>query len=138
MKDQTTTISELKKRVIDFRDERGWKRFNTVRSLALSIFIELGELVEHFQWGSEDHFHEKMKEKSFRDEVRFEMADVLVYLITLSDDLGIDLSEAIHDKQQIQANKFPVEKMKSWAGKSEKEIWMEYQSIKREYRQKKD
>ncbi len=91
-----------------FRDDRDWKQFHDPRSLAVSISIEAAELLEHFQWldkaQSEKHAAEHVAE------VADEIADVAIYLIELTDVLGIDLKTAIRAKLAKNAVKYPVEK----------------------------
>ena len=97
-------IAEIRK----FRDERDWKQFHDPKSLAVSISIEAAELLEHFQWID--------KEQSARHaaqnvaEIADEIADVAIYLIELTDVLGVDLKSAIRAKLAKNAVKYPVEK----------------------------
>ena len=136
MKDKTTTLASLKKKVVDFRNERHWKEYNTIDNVLMSVVIELGELMEHFQWRDQTQSTDYLKNPEAYDEVRFELADVLVYLFTLADDLNIDISEAITDKLAKQAKKFPVKKVLAWKSMKPEERWRAYAKIKSEYRQK--
>ena len=134
MDDKTTTIKKIKDRVIKFRDKRNWSEYNTIDNLLMSVIIEIGELMEHFRWRTQKQSKEYMKDKKSFDEVRFEFADVMVYLFTLANDLGIDISQAIDEKLDRQDKKYPVEKMLKWQKMSDREKWEDYKEIKEKYR----
>ncbi len=100
------SLEELTEKVIEFREERGWKKFHTPKNLALSIVIELGELFEHFQWKDDDDILEYAKDN--RTDLEEELADVAIYLLLLSHELGVDLGDAILRKLEIIKRKYPV------------------------------
>ncbi|HVH14772.1 MAG TPA: nucleotide pyrophosphohydrolase [Candidatus Angelobacter sp.] len=106
--DNQTTISELRKHVTNFRDERNWLKDDTPKNLAISISIEAAELLEHFQWKTEEQIGETIKDSAKRSEISDELADVLIYCLGFSDVLGIDLSEAINAKLRRNAEKYPM------------------------------
>ena len=101
-----TIIEEIKR----FRDERGWSQFHDPKSMAASITIESAELLEHFQWKNKQEAEEYVK--THKDEIAEEIADVAMYLFELSDNLGIDLLDAMHKKLRKNAAKYPIEKAK--------------------------
>jgi len=110
------SLYDLQKRVAKFREERDWKQFHTPKDLAISIAIESAELLECFQWKNEKVVSEYLKsEKS--SEINEEMADILIYLVNLSDILGVDLIKAANDKFSKNATKYPAEKAKGNAKK---------------------
>jgi NTP pyrophosphatase (non-canonical NTP hydrolase) len=96
------------KKIIEFRDKRDWKQFHTPENLAKSILIEAGELLEEFQWQS--------KEKNI-DNLKAELADVIIYCILLADHYNFDLETIINDKLLENEKKYPVNLVK---GKSKK------------------
>ena len=98
----------LIKKILEFRDKRDWKKFHTPENLAKSILIEAGELLEEFQWQS----NEKNK-----DNLKAELADVLIYCILLADHYNLDLETIIQDKLIENEKKYPVKLVK---GKSKK------------------
>ena len=98
----------LIKKIIEFRDKRDWKQFHTPENLAKSILIEAGELLEEFQWQS--------TEKNI-DNLKAEIADVLIYCILLADHYKFDLETIINDKLLENEKKYPVNLVK---GKSKK------------------
>ncbi len=101
-------LDTLLKKIRAFRDERDWMQFHNPKNLACSIMIEAAELLEHFQWKSPEESSEHAAIQ--RDEVSAEIADVAIYLIELADNLGIDLLAAIHQKLEINEQKYPVAK----------------------------
>jgi NTP pyrophosphatase (non-canonical NTP hydrolase) len=100
-----TTLKHLQQKVIEFRDARNWKQFHTLKDLAISLSLEAGELLENFQW--------KSSEEAVRDNfenMKDELADVVIYALLLAHELGIDLEEAIMDKMKKNEQKYPIEK----------------------------
>lgn len=104
------TLKELQKLAIKFRDARDWKQFHNPKDLALSIMLEAGELAEHFQWKNAKEIELHIKEN--RQHIADEMADVLNYLLTLANDLEIDLAAAAAAKLAKNDEKYPVAKAK--------------------------
>jgi len=112
----TDSLTNLHNKIVNFREERDWSQFHTPKDLAISISIEASELLECFQWKNEKAVKEYLdSEKS--TEIDEEMADVLIYLIGLSDILGVDLIKAANDKLDKNAKKYPTEKAKGNAKK---------------------
>lgn len=88
--------------VIQFRNDRDWKKFHTPENLAKSLAIESGELLECFQWNNDFDL----------DEVSEELADIFIYGILMAESLGVDIDEIIHSKMDKNNSKYPVEKAK--------------------------
>jgi dCTP diphosphatase len=109
------TFENVTERIRAFRDARDWMQFHNPKNLACSIVIEAGELLEHFQWKSEEESQAHVTQR--RDEVAAEMADIAIYLLELADNLGIDLPTAMHRKIDHNEQKYPVEKAKGSAAK---------------------
>ena len=103
------TLQELKTKVIDFRNERNWKQFHTLKNLLIALNVECAELQELFLWESEETITSKMDE-SKRQRASKEMGDIFIYLLYLSDYFGIDLIEAAAKKIEINLKKYPIEK----------------------------
>ena len=101
-------IRRITDKIIKFRDERDWKQFHNHKDMALSLVLEAAEVLEHFQWKSQNEVEEHGA--SFKNEIAEELADVAMYLFELADNLGINLSEAIENKLEKNAKKYPVEK----------------------------
>lgn len=104
-------IKKLQKQIIKFRDDRNWKNYHKPKDVAISIVLEATELLEHFQWKNEEEIGKYLKSPK-SDEVKEEIADVAIYLLQLSHDLGIDLEEEIFSKLEKNAKKYPIEKIK--------------------------
>ena len=99
---------ETLERIRRFSDERDWDQFHSPANLAKSIVIEAAELLECFQWNEDDYDVQQVKE---------ELADVLVYSQNLLDKLGLDADAIVNMKMAQNEAKYPVEKAK---GRSDK------------------
>jgi len=91
-----------------FAAERDWDQFHSPRNLAAALAVEAAELLEPFQWLTDEQSRELSPES--RAAVEQEMADVLLYLVRLADKLGVDLERAARAKIALNAQKYPVEK----------------------------
>jgi NTP pyrophosphatase (non-canonical NTP hydrolase) len=111
-------MEEILDKIRAFRDERDWMKFHDPKNLAISIAIEAAELLEHFQWKDEKAVEQHIINN--REEIADEIADVAMYLVELSDNLGIDLLQAMETKLQKNAEKYPVTKAKGIATKYDK------------------
>lgn len=107
MSDTETTVAELKSCVQQFVDERNWAKFHDAKNLSMSLAIEAGELMEHFQWLRNDQVAEGIGYEV--SEVRDELADVVSYAIALANALDIDLATAIQDKMVKNRRKYPAD-----------------------------
>jgi len=93
-----------------FVDRRNWQQFHSPKNLAMGLAIETGELLEHFQWISEQQSREVVRNEKEMALVKEEVADVFSYLLALTETMGIDLSEAFYDKMKRNDAKYPAEK----------------------------
>ena len=101
-------LEKLRDQLRSFAIERDWDQFHSPKNLASALAVEAAELLENFQWLTEAQ-SQQLTPKTLED-VRSEVADVLLYLIRLSDKLGIDLIAAANAKIVLNAMKYPVEK----------------------------
>jgi NTP pyrophosphatase (non-canonical NTP hydrolase) len=101
-------LRKIEKQLVRFRDERNWEKYHTPKNLAISIVIELGELLEHFQWETDEEIMASLERQDKREAIANEIADVLIYLVLLAHELGIDLEEAVWRKIKKNAEKYPV------------------------------
>lgn len=108
-------MKELRERLRSFAEEREWETFHSPKNLAMALSVEAAEVVEHFQWLTEEQSRELSPEK--REEIAREIGDVLIYLVRLADVLGIDPLEAASRKMAVNADRYPVEKSKGRAAK---------------------
>lgn len=99
------TVESLMQKVLEFRDQRNWKQYHNPKDLAISLVLEASELLENFQWKTSEQAIQDKKE-----EIRDELADVMIYILLLSDGLGVDLEEAVLAKIKKNKEKYPVDK----------------------------
>lgn len=104
----TKEIQDLTSALRDFAREREWDVFHSPKNLAMALNVEAGELLEHFQWLTEDQ--SKALPPEVKAQVAEEIADVFLYLLQLSDKLGLDVVEAAKGKLLKNASKYPVQK----------------------------
>ena len=112
MSDSVTTIEELKLIVESFVDERDWKQFHSPKNLAMSLSIEVAELMELFQWLSLDQAQDVMRAGDNRENAIDEIADILIYTLAFCNRNNIDIADAIKKKMEKNTRKYPVEKFK--------------------------
>lgn len=91
----------------EFADARDWQRFHSPKNLAMALTGEVGELVEIFQWRTEEESWLIAQTPETATHVRQELADVALYLIRLASVLGVDLDAAIRNKLVLNAQKYP-------------------------------
>ena len=104
-------MSDLKlltQAITKFRDERDWKQFHNPKDLAISLSLEASEVLEHFQWKSREEIEKHVREH--REDIGEELADVLYWVLLLSNDCGIDIVDAFQKKMLKNAMKYPIEK----------------------------
>lgn len=99
------SLDQLAQQLKDFAQARDWGQFHSPKNLASALIVEAGELLEHFQWLTEAQSRDLAAPQ--REAVALEMADVLLYLIQMSNELGIDLVDAARRKIAINEGRFP-------------------------------
>jgi NTP pyrophosphatase (non-canonical NTP hydrolase) len=105
-----TDIQQLTKKIVKFRDARDWKQFHNPKDVALSLVLEAAEVMEHFQWKNAEEMEQYIRTN--KAEIGEELADVLYWVLLMSYDLNIDISEALEKKILKNEEKYPVEKAK--------------------------
>ena len=113
MADTTTSVGELRDRVRQFVHARDWERFHAPRDLAMAISIEASELLERFLWRGSGTLAELSSED--RSAIAEELADVLIYGLSLANALDMDLSEAIFAKLKKDEAKYPSDRYRGRA-----------------------
>ncbi|HEL4236804.1 TPA: nucleotide pyrophosphohydrolase [Stenotrophomonas maltophilia] len=93
----------------EFAEARDWAQFHSPKNLVMALSGEVGELNEIFQWMTEADSFKAASSEATASAVRDEIADIALYLIRLSDVLGIDLNEAVSSKLTTNAAKYPVD-----------------------------
>jgi len=111
--DATTTLGEIKARVLAFAKERDWEQFHAPKNLSMALAAEAGELMEHFLWDTPESSRTKVTDDAARREkIEEELADVVIYALEFANMTGIDVAAAIERKMAQNAAKYPVEKAK--------------------------
>lgn len=104
------SLESLARALLEFRDERNWGQFHTLRNLIVSLNLEAAELLELTQWKSDDEMIALAGRPDTREALRDECADVLLYLLLIAEKAGIDLEDAARAKLDKNAAKYPIEK----------------------------
>ncbi len=103
-------LNDLKLRLRQFAEERDWNQFHSPKNLSMALSVEVAEVVEHFQWLTEEQSRNLPNDKL--EEVETELADTLIYLIRLAGKLEIDLLAAAQSKIEVNERKYSVGKAK--------------------------
>ena len=103
-------LEKLTETLRQFRDERNWAQFHTLRNLIVSLNLEASELLELTQWKSDAEMTALLDDAKTQEALRDECADVLLYLLLIADRAGIDLEAAAYAKLAKNAAKYPVAK----------------------------
>ena len=112
MSDKETSIWQLKARVKKFVDDRDWQKYHKPKNLAMSIAIEASELMELFQWVDENEIDAITKNHEKLTSLEEELADIMVYCLSLANVINIDISRAIIKKIDKNERKYPAEQFK--------------------------
>ena len=107
---KSESIQQLTEHLRQFAAERDWEQFHSPKNLAMALSVEVAEIVEHFQWLTEEQSGDLDAAK--REEVEQELADALIYLVRLADQLKIDLLGAAERKLAINEAKYPAEQVR--------------------------
>ena len=108
-------LEQLKHMMRSFADHRDWNQFHSPKNLAMALSVEAAELVEHFQWLTEEQSRNLSDEQL--NGVSQELADTLLYLVRIADKLDIDLFSAAQAKMKLNNQKYPVDKSRGNAKK---------------------
>ena len=109
MQDNQTTIRDLKTRMADFVRRRKWEKYHRPKNLAMSLAVEAGELMEHFQWLDHEEVDALLSDPAQKERVADEMADVLAFLVSLANAADIDLADHFERKMAKNESKYPVD-----------------------------
>lgn len=117
LNDSTTTLAELKTRVLAFARERDWEQFHAPKNLSMALAAEAGELMEHFLWTTPEQSRAVTSDPVKRAKIAEELADVVIYALEFANITGLDVASAIEAKMAANAQKYPVEKARGRAEK---------------------
>lgn len=107
-------LQSLTLQLRDFASARDWSQFHSPKNLACALSVEAAELLEHFQWLTEAQSRELTPQK--KEAVGQEIADVLLYLLQLADQLGLDPASEASRKLALNALKYPAAQARGKAG----------------------
>ncbi|NNT94960.1 nucleotide pyrophosphohydrolase [Stutzerimonas nitrititolerans] len=107
----------IQDRLAQFSLERDWDKFHAPKNLAIALSVECSELLEEFQWLTEEDSACVMNDPDQAARIRDELADITAYLLQLAGKLSVDLEDAVLKKIEKNAAKYPVEKFKGSAKK---------------------
>jgi dCTP diphosphatase len=119
--DSCITVGALRQAVADFVDNRDWRPFHTAKNLSMSIAIEAAELMERFQWLTTEEAQAAIEDPTERAAVADEMADVIIYCLSLSNALDLDVSSAVLGKLQTNEHRYPADEFQGRFRRPERE-----------------
>lgn len=108
-------MTELSRRVAQFVEERDWDQFHTPKDVAISLSIEAAELLEQFQWRTREDIQALLHNEKYRDAIRDELADLMLYLVIMARRLDVDPVEAALHKLERNEERFPPERYRGQA-----------------------
>ena len=112
LKDNKTRIKEIKEIIKKHCDDRNWTQFHGAKNLAIALICEASEVLEPLRFKSEKEIEEMMSNKDFKKSIGEEMADVLYFLLRLSQKYDIDISSAFEEKMKKNELKYPIDRAK--------------------------
>lgn len=108
-------VKAIQEELERFAELRDWNQFHSPKNLAMALSVEASELLEHFQWLTEEQ--SQNVDSKLLSNITRELADVQIYLLRMADKLGIDLEAAVSSKIKENAQKYPAERVKGSAAK---------------------
>lgn len=105
-------LAKLSPAIEQFMKERDWDQFHSIKNLAMALSVEASELVEIFQWMTEEESNSIQDNPKRFQRTKEEIADIAIYLIRILQKTGIDLEHAISEKMKQNAEKYPLEMAK--------------------------
>lgn len=104
-----SSLRKLQERFAEFKEERDWEKFHQPKNIAMALSVEAGELVELFQWKDNVPVQRIKDDEDLIDGVREELADIILYSLSMAQKLDIDLEEAVSDKLEQNRQRFDEE-----------------------------
>ncbi len=112
MSDAATSVAQLRQLVADFVSEREWEQFHDPKNLSMAIAIEAAELMEHFQWTRSENLADVLNDPQVSSEIRDELADVVCFVLALTNRMNFDLTEAVTRKMVKNRAKYPADEFR--------------------------
>jgi NTP pyrophosphatase (non-canonical NTP hydrolase) len=119
--DTQTTVGALRQAVAAFVDARDWQPFHSPKNLSMSIAIEAAELMERFQWLTTEQARAAVEDSDERAAVADELADIVIYCLSLSNALEIDISSAVQGKLKANEHRYPADEFRGRFRQPERE-----------------
>ena len=119
--DAQTTVGALRQAVAAFIDAREWQPFHSPKNLSMSIAIEAAELMERFQWLTTEEAQEAVEDPAERAAVTDELADIVIYCLSLSNALDLDVSSAVLGKLHTNEHRYPADEFRGRFRRPERE-----------------
>jgi NTP pyrophosphatase (non-canonical NTP hydrolase) len=119
--DTSTTVGALRQAVAAFVDARDWQPFHSPKNLSMSIAIEAAELMERFQWLTTGEVQAAVEDLGERAAVSDELADIIIYCLSLSNALDLDVSSAVLGKLQTNEHRYPADEFRGRFRRPERE-----------------
>jgi NTP pyrophosphatase (non-canonical NTP hydrolase) len=119
--DDQTTVASLRAAVAAFIDAREWQPFHSPKNLSMSIAIEAAELMEQFQWLTTDEAQASASDPAERTAINDELADIVIYCLSLSNVLDLDISSAVLGKLRTNEQRYPAEEFRGRFRRPERE-----------------
>jgi dCTP diphosphatase len=119
--DPHTTVADLRQAVAAFVDARDWQPFHGMKNLSMSIAIEAAELMERFQWLTTGEAQDAVQESDEKAAVADELADILIYCLSLSNALDLDVSSAVLGKLEANEHRYPADEFRGRFRRPERE-----------------
>jgi len=110
-------LDNIRERLKKFAEERDWDQFHSPKNLSMGLAAEAAELLEIFQWLTEEQSKDVVKNEKEMALVREEIADVFIYLVRLADKLEVDIERALWEKIELNEKKYPIRLSKGNATK---------------------
>jgi NTP pyrophosphatase (non-canonical NTP hydrolase) len=112
---KTSELDKLKLDLRKFAKQRDWDKYHSPKNLSMALAVEVGELLERFQWMTE--LQSRKLDRSTLNAVEQEIADVQIYLVRLADKVGIDLAKAVERKMRLNKSRYPARLVRGSAKK---------------------
>jgi dCTP diphosphatase len=119
--DDRITVAALRQAVAAFVDARDWRPFHTPKNLSMSIAIEAAELMERFQWLTAEEARTAVSDPQERAAVADELADIVIYCLSLSNALALDVSSAVLGKLERNEHRYPAAEFRGRFRRPERE-----------------
>lgn len=116
MNDAQTTVAELREIVRRFVDARDWRQFHTPKNLSMALAIEAAELMEHFQWLTPEASQRLDEDPQALSAVAEELSDVLCYVLSIANELDLDVSQSLRAKMVKNEAKYPADEYRGRYG----------------------